>query len=99
MLNCVKFALLVLATCLPAAIPIQAQTTGPADVALTIEVTGPKGHSILGLTQKDFRILEDGIVQEIVTFTPSAGAEEPAYAVTYSSAADPNRGFGRSKSE
>ena len=51
-----------------AKIPVaKAQQQGER-VLLRIEVTGSKGHYINGLQPKDFRILDDGIVQKLNTF-------------------------------
>lgn len=51
-----------------AKIPVaKAQQQGER-VLLSIEVTGSKGHYINGLQPKDFRILDDGIVQKLNTF-------------------------------
>src|SRR6187200_374112 len=39
-------------------------------VPITVTVTDQKGVPVTGLTQKDFRILEDGKAREIVGFYP-----------------------------
>src|ERR1022692_2888306 len=44
-------------------------------VVLSFQVTDNKGHYINGLKPTDFRILEDGILQQIATF--SEGAKAP----------------------
>ena len=62
-------------------------------VQFTFQVMDSKGRQILGLQQRDFRILEDGIVQKIATFEQSNEPVENAYSVTYTPAAKPNRGF------
>lgn len=67
----------------------QAQQQDDGRVLLSIEVTDSKGHYINGLQPKDFRILEDGIVQELRTLAE----KENAYNVTYLPAPNPNEGF------
>jgi len=62
-------------------------------VQFTFQVMDSKGRHILGLQQKDFRILEDGIVQKIATFEQSNELIENSYSVTYTPASNPNRGF------
>ena len=58
-------------------------------VLLDIEVMDNKAHYINGLQSKDFRILEDGIVQTINTFVEN----ENSYNVSYVPAQNPNEGF------
>jgi hypothetical protein len=58
-------------------------------VLLSIEVTDNKARYINGLQSKDFRILEDGIVQKIDTFAEN----ENSYNVTYLPAQNANEGF------
>jgi hypothetical protein len=58
-------------------------------VLLSIEVTDNEAHYINGLQPKDFRILEDGIVQKIDTFAEN----ENSYNVTYFPAQNANEGF------
>ncbi|MCS7024808.1 MAG: hypothetical protein NZV14_08395 [Bryobacteraceae bacterium] len=41
-------------------------------VVLTFTVTDSKGKYVNGLKPSDFRILEDGIVQKLNTFSPKA---------------------------
>ena len=41
-------------------------------VLVPIIVTDAKGHSVLGLRSSDFRVFEDGVEQNIVSFTPEA---------------------------
>src|SRR5271167_1642807 len=44
-------------------------------VVLSFQVTDNKGHYINGLKPKDFRVLEDGIPQKLVTF--AEGSKPP----------------------
>lgn len=60
-----------------------------AAVLLTIDVTDSKGHYINGLQSKDFRILEDGVIQKLSTFEEN----ENSYSVTYYPTQNPNQGF------
>src|SRR5438034_489861 len=43
-------------------------------VVLSFQVTDNKGHYVNGLQPKDFKILEDGILQSISTFAEGAKA-------------------------
>lgn len=58
----------------------QEKTADPAikvqvnNVILDVIVTDRHGRHIPGLTSSDFTILEDGVAQKIVGFTPSAGS-------------------------
>src|SRR6266566_6064380 len=62
-----------------------AQAQQDERVLLNIEITDSNGHYISGLHPKDFRVLEDGIVQEINTFAE----KENSYEVTYFPAKNP----------
>ena len=62
-------------------------------VQFTFEVTDSKGRHILGLEQKDFRVLENGVVQKIETFGMGVDTEENSYVVTYTPPPNPDRGF------
>ena len=62
-------------------------------VQFTFQVMDSKGRHILGLQQKVFRILEDGIVQKIDTFDKGVDPRANSYVVTYTPAPNPNRGF------
>jgi len=60
-------------------------------VVIELSVTDSKGHYIHGLQPKDFRILEDGIVQKLNSFAETGNS----YNATYYPAQNANEGFRR----
>jgi len=45
-----------------------------ANVVVDLIVTDRHGHHVQGLTAADFKVYEDGVLQKIIGFTPSAGS-------------------------
>ena len=63
-------------------------------VQIRAEVTDSRGRNILGLDLRDFRLLENGVIQKVEALNvlpDEAGG--PAYLLTYTPAANPNREF------
>jgi hypothetical protein len=60
-------------------------------VSLTVEVTDSQGRFISRLRSGDFRLIEDGIVQKIATFSE----RQNGYLLSYVPKANPNQGFRR----
>ena len=61
-------------------------------VVLSFQITDSKGHYVNGLKPKDFRILEDGIPQKIVTFAEATSRRGVAADGTMKPVADAGRG-------
>ncbi len=77
-----RWALIVVAAALCAAVEGAAQTEAPViranvrEVLVPVVVTDHKGHHVDGLREEDFTVLEDGTPQQIVAFRKSSDLTE-----------------------
>src|SRR5437016_1573386 len=74
------FATVFLALCAAPSILTQEKTSDSnikvqaVNVVVDLIVTDRHGHHVQGLTAADFKVYEDGVLQKIIGFTPSAGS-------------------------
>ena len=77
----VSIACAWLALLFPAFLDAQSRQSNPADIfkrnvklaLVNVSVSDPFERSVVGLEQENFRVLEDGIEQEIVAFSSEDG--------------------------